>query len=177
MTDSTLPDPNAKDLLIGIAGAGLMGRGIAQVAVQGGCRVKLYDADPQAAIAAVAFIRQMFARAAEKGQIPAEVVDAIVARVQVVAAVADLAQQHALRCEVPFRLAKNFPDHGKSILAGSERHPGLMAVFARQAAHGGRIHVRRVGQDQVELSGNPFEKIRGNQSALEILPRHVQCVS
>jgi 3-hydroxybutyryl-CoA dehydrogenase len=91
MTDITLPDPNAKDLLIGIAGAGLMGRGIAQVAVQGGCRVKLYDASPEAGAAAVDFVRQMFTRAAEKGQIPAEVVEAIVARVQIVGAVADLA--------------------------------------------------------------------------------------
>jgi 3-hydroxybutyryl-CoA dehydrogenase len=91
MTDIALPDPNAKDLLIGIAGAGLMGRGIAQVAVQGGCRVKLFDAQPEAAGEAVDFIRQMFTRAAEKGQIPAEVVDAIVARIQIVATLADLA--------------------------------------------------------------------------------------
>jgi NAD(P)-dependent dehydrogenase (short-subunit alcohol dehydrogenase family) len=91
MTDITLPDPNAKDLLIGIAGAGLMGRGIAQVAVQGGCRVKLYDANTEAATTAVDFLRQMFMSAAEKGQIPAEVVEAIVARVQIVGAVADLA--------------------------------------------------------------------------------------
>ena len=84
-------DPNARDLLVGIVGAGQMGRGIAQVAVQGGCRVKLFDTDPEAGAAAIEFVRRMFARAAEKGQIPAEVVAAIVARVQVVASLAELA--------------------------------------------------------------------------------------
>ena len=91
MTDITLFDPNAKDLLVGIVGAGLTGQGIAQVAVQGGCRVKLYDIRPEETAAAVGHIRQMFARAAEKGQIPAEVVEAVVARVQIVTRLADLA--------------------------------------------------------------------------------------
>jgi len=77
---------------------------------------------------------------------------------------------------VLFHLGENFPDNGKAILAGSERHAGFMAILERQPAHGARIHVRRVAQDQVEFAGNPFEEIRGNQPALEILPRHVQCV-
>jgi 3-hydroxybutyryl-CoA dehydrogenase len=91
MTEISLFDPNAKDLLVGIAGAGLTGQGIAQIAVQGGCRVKLLDTRPEAAAAALDHVRQMFTRAAEKGQIPPEVVEAVVARIQIVAGVADLA--------------------------------------------------------------------------------------
>ena len=33
-------DPNAKDLLVGVVGAGQMGRGIGQVAAVGGCILK-----------------------------------------------------------------------------------------------------------------------------------------
>jgi 3-hydroxybutyryl-CoA dehydrogenase len=77
-------DPAQKDLLVGVIGAGLMGRGITQVAVQGGCRVKLYDARTGAANEALGFVGQMFARAAEKGQIPMEAVEAIVKRIEIV---------------------------------------------------------------------------------------------
>lgn len=91
MNDSALFDPNAKDLLVGIVGAGVMGRGIAQVAVQGGCRVKLVDSHPETATAAVEHVRQSFLLAAEKGQIPTDVVEAVVARIQIVAGLAELA--------------------------------------------------------------------------------------
>src|SRR3546814_5258271 len=41
-------DLDSKDFVLGVAGAGAMGRGIAQVAVAGGMRVRLYDAFPKA---------------------------------------------------------------------------------------------------------------------------------
>lgn len=91
MTEFALFDPNARDLLVGIAGAGRIGRGVAQLAVQGGCRVKLYDVRPEATAQAVEHLRAMFLLAAEKGQIPAEVVAAVVARAQIVAGLADFA--------------------------------------------------------------------------------------
>lgn len=54
------------ELKIGIIGAGSMGRGIAQVAAAGGCRVKLFDMDPEATDEAITFIEGMFKRAVEK---------------------------------------------------------------------------------------------------------------
>ena len=42
-------DITRTDLVLGIVGTGLMGRGIAQIAVQGGIRVVLHDARPGAA--------------------------------------------------------------------------------------------------------------------------------
>ncbi|MCD6042414.1 MAG: 3-hydroxyacyl-CoA dehydrogenase, partial [Burkholderiales bacterium] len=42
-------DPIRSDLVAGVAGAGTMGRGIAQVLAQCGARTLLYDAQPGAA--------------------------------------------------------------------------------------------------------------------------------
>jgi len=39
-------DPHREDLVIGVVGTGTMGRGIAQVAAQGGMRVIAYDENP-----------------------------------------------------------------------------------------------------------------------------------
>ncbi|MEL6373132.1 MAG: 3-hydroxyacyl-CoA dehydrogenase NAD-binding domain-containing protein [Pseudomonadota bacterium] len=61
-------DTTAEDLHVGVLGAGAMGRGIAQVALAGGCRVTLVDAQRETADEAQAFIAKMLTRAAEKGQ-------------------------------------------------------------------------------------------------------------
>src|SRR3546814_17698364 len=61
-------DLDSKDFVLGVAGAGAMGRGIAQVAVAGGMRVCLYDAFPNASAEAAKFIDTMLKRAAEKGR-------------------------------------------------------------------------------------------------------------
>jgi 3-hydroxybutyryl-CoA dehydrogenase len=55
--------------VIGIVGAGVMGRGIAQVAAEAGFRVLLADARPEAVREAITFCGQMLGRRAEKGQI------------------------------------------------------------------------------------------------------------
>ncbi len=44
----SLPD-HAESLTVGVVGVGLMGRGIAQIVVQAGFRVRLFDARPGAA--------------------------------------------------------------------------------------------------------------------------------
>jgi len=61
-------DANAKDLIVGVVGAGAMGRGIAQVAAAGGCRVILCDARAEAVAEALDFIGDMFDRAVAKGR-------------------------------------------------------------------------------------------------------------
>ena len=42
-------DANRPDLVVGMVGTGAMGRGIAQIAAAGGCRVILVDSRPGAA--------------------------------------------------------------------------------------------------------------------------------
>lgn len=55
--------------LAGVAGAGTMGRGIAQSAILGGVDVRLFDSNPQALQAAVAAIGQSLERSVAKGKI------------------------------------------------------------------------------------------------------------
>src|SRR3954466_11854388 len=57
------------DLVAAVAGAGTMGRGIAQVRAQCGVRTLLYDAQPGAAQRGLDSIAQACARLAEKGRI------------------------------------------------------------------------------------------------------------
>jgi 3-hydroxybutyryl-CoA dehydrogenase len=69
-------------ICVGIAGAGAMGAGIAQVAAMAGHEVRLYDARPEAAQAAVTAIRATLAQLAQKGKIPADAASAAGARLQ-----------------------------------------------------------------------------------------------
>lgn len=89
-------DVNRPDLLIGVIGAGAMGRGIAQVAAAGGIRVRLTDAKPGAAQDAVKFIDGMLRRAVEKGTLKSEDAQAAVGRIEIVGGPADLKPCHAV---------------------------------------------------------------------------------
>ncbi len=57
---------DAEPPVIGVVGAGTMGRGIAQIAASGGYRVLLHDSRDGAAIDARGFVARMLRRAAEK---------------------------------------------------------------------------------------------------------------
>ena len=65
-------DIQRPDLVLGIVGTGVMGRGIAQIAAQAGIRTVLYDTRSDAAPAARDYIAGTLAKLAEKGRIPAE---------------------------------------------------------------------------------------------------------
>jgi len=64
-------DASRADLVAGVAGAGTMGRGIAQVLAQCGARMLVYDAQPGAARKARESIGQALARVVEKGRLTA----------------------------------------------------------------------------------------------------------
>lgn len=82
-------DPWEENLIVGIIGAGAMGRGIAQVAATGGCRVKLYDTGDGASQEAVDFITQMLNRAVEKGRMDDTEATSAVARIQIIEAMTE----------------------------------------------------------------------------------------
>ena len=83
--------PDAPDYLIGVAGAGAMGQGIAQVSAAGGLRVVLLDANPGAAKAAIETIRGRFTRLVEKERMSAAEADAAGTRLAAIDAVSGLA--------------------------------------------------------------------------------------
>lgn len=76
--------------IVGIVGTGAMGRGIAQIAAQGGCQVLLLDAQSGAAEAARNAVLEQWQRLQAKGRISAEQLADYSARLQPVAQVADL---------------------------------------------------------------------------------------
>src|SRR3954470_3665484 len=87
-------DVSRSDLVAAVAGAGTMGRGIAQVLAQCGVRTLLYDAQAGAAQRGVDSIAQALAKLAEKGRLknPQE----ILARIEVVAGLQALAPCHVV---------------------------------------------------------------------------------
>ena len=76
---------------VGIAGAGAMGSGIAQVAATHGHEVVLFDADPAAVDRAFVSLRKTLGRSVEKQKLGAAESDAIQARIHSSAATADFA--------------------------------------------------------------------------------------
>lgn len=76
---------------LGIIGAGLMGRGIAQIAVQGGIPVMIYDSRPGGGEEARESIDAMLQKLAGKGKISAEDAQAAIGRLQVAGSLTDLA--------------------------------------------------------------------------------------
>ncbi|GAB3435856.1 3-hydroxyacyl-CoA dehydrogenase [Massilia solisilvae] len=77
--------------LLGIVGCGLMGRGIAQIAIQGGIPVILHDSRPGGAEEARTAIGATLQKLADKGKIGAQDVADACARLSVASALADLA--------------------------------------------------------------------------------------
>ena len=59
-------DASKEDLLIGVCGAGAMGRGIVQVAAAGGVNVRVFDINKEQLQDAVNFIDNMLGRAVQK---------------------------------------------------------------------------------------------------------------
>jgi 3-hydroxybutyryl-CoA dehydrogenase len=87
-------DVSRSDLAAGVAGAGTMGRGIAQVLAQCGVRTLLCDAQAGAAEKAKASIAQALARLAEKGRVTNP--QAIVDRIEVVSSLEAFAPCHVV---------------------------------------------------------------------------------
>ncbi|MGZ5092896.1 MAG: 3-hydroxyacyl-CoA dehydrogenase [Burkholderiales bacterium] len=89
-------DANRPDLTIGVIGTGAMGRGIVQVAAQGGMNVMMTDARPGAAQEARDFVAKMIGRAAEKGSMTADDAAAAVSRIKVVETLSDFKRCHVV---------------------------------------------------------------------------------
>ncbi|NMO17055.1 3-hydroxyacyl-CoA dehydrogenase [Pyxidicoccus fallax] len=87
---------HGSELILGIVGTGIMGRGIAQLAAQSGVTVRLFDARPQAAEEARVAVGATLDSLAAKGKLSAEDARAATARLQPVASEAALAGCHVV---------------------------------------------------------------------------------
>jgi 3-hydroxybutyryl-CoA dehydrogenase len=142
-------DTRRSDLTLGIVGAGLMGRGIAQIAAQAGVNVKLYDVRTESSRDAKKSIEKTLSRLAEKGKISAAEVDAASRRIQVVESLEALAPSHIVVeavlenldakrslfqsleaiVEEPCLLATNTSSLSVTAIAAACRLPGRVAGF------------------------------------------------
>ena len=118
-------DASREDLLIGVVGAGAMGRGIAQVAVTGGVGVRLFDVSAEQMADAAAFIENMLGRAAEKGRMTGDEVKAAMGRLRTVKDQKDLAP-----CEVVIEAATENLDLKKKIFGQLEEIVAEDAIIA-----------------------------------------------
>src|SRR3954468_9939559 len=140
-------DVSRSDLVAAVAGAGTMGRGIAQVLAQCGVRTLLYDAQPGAAKRGLESIAQALGKLAEKGRLknPQE----ITARIQCVASleafapcqvvieaiVEDLAATRALFSQLEAIvgegciLASNTSSLSVTAMAAACKRPGRVAGY------------------------------------------------
>lgn len=76
---------------VGVAGAGAMGRGIAQIAAQAGSTVLLYDTQPEAVQRAVADLASQWDKLQQKGRMDAAAVQACKDRLRPATSLQDLA--------------------------------------------------------------------------------------
>ena len=84
-------NPESPVRTLGIVGAGLMGRGIAQVAAVGGVTVRLHDARASAAAEAIAAIAPMLDKLVRKGRLTEAEAAAALDRLRPAASLAELA--------------------------------------------------------------------------------------
>jgi 3-hydroxybutyryl-CoA dehydrogenase len=91
-----LLDPNRSDLVAGVAGAGTMGRGIAQVLAQCGARTLVFDAQPGAARKAKDAISLALGKVVEKGRLSAAEVEKTLQRIEITDSLEGLAPCHVV---------------------------------------------------------------------------------
>ncbi|MCW9033983.1 MAG: 3-hydroxyacyl-CoA dehydrogenase [Rhodospirillales bacterium] len=75
-------DASKNGLVVGVIGAGAMGRGIAQIAAVGGAQVILHDANEAAVTEAQSFITKMVNRNAEKGKCTTQEAEQAITRLE-----------------------------------------------------------------------------------------------
>src|SRR5215213_2948744 len=89
-------DASRTDLVAGVAGAGTMGRGIAQVLAQCGVRTLVFDAQPGAAQKAKESVSQALGKLAEKGRLDAAGVHRTLACMEIADSIEAFGQCHVV---------------------------------------------------------------------------------
>lgn len=135
--------------VLGVVGTGLMGRGIAQIAAQGGIQVILHDSRENAALEAKDAIISIFESLAAKGKMTTDAVVESVARLSVASSLTDLAecsvvveaivekldakrelfQQLEMVVSDKCILATNTSSLSITAIASNCKHPGRVAGF------------------------------------------------
>jgi 3-hydroxybutyryl-CoA dehydrogenase len=113
-------DPHRADLTLGIVGAGVMGRGIAQVAAEAGVSVLLADARRGAVDEALAFCAEMISRKAAKGTLSGEAAAAARARLRATDAGPEAGYAAFAGCHAVVEAVAEHMEIKHAVLAGLE---------------------------------------------------------
>jgi 3-hydroxybutyryl-CoA dehydrogenase len=113
-------DASRPDLNLGIVGAGIMGRGIAQVAAEAGLDVRLADARRETADEAVAFAADMLRRKVARGKMPSADAEAAIGRLRAVDAGPEAGYGALAGCHVVVEAVVERMDVKHAVLAGLE---------------------------------------------------------
>jgi 3-hydroxybutyryl-CoA dehydrogenase len=120
-----LPQPGSGDLIVGLVGCGVMGRGIAQIAVLAGAQVRLFDAREGAADASRKELAGTFGKLVEKGKLDAGKAESAKQRLQACSALEDLAGCHVIVEAIVEDLAAK-----RSLFTSLEQIAGPDAILA-----------------------------------------------
>jgi len=123
-------DATRPDLTLGIVGAGIMGRGIAQVAAEAGIRVLLADARPGAVAEAVSFCSDMIRRRAAKGVLPTASAKAAIDRLQMTDARPDVGYHALASCHVVIEAVAERLDIKHEVIAALENVVSSECILA-----------------------------------------------
>jgi 3-hydroxybutyryl-CoA dehydrogenase len=96
MQNGMRPEPTSPQLVVGLVGCGIMGRGIAQIAVLSGAQVRLSDAREGAAKAAREELLATFGKLVDKGKLDAAAATAAGERLQACTGIEQLAGCHVV---------------------------------------------------------------------------------
>lgn len=140
-------DPHAKDLTVAVIGTGTMGRGIVQVAAQGGMHVIAYDEKPGAATVAKDYIAKILNGLVDKGRVTAADAKATLERIAIGHSLEDCAKAHVVieavieRLDVKQSLFQRLDQlcDPKIILASNTSSLPVTAIAAKC------VHPERVG--------------------------------
>src|SRR5262249_1987052 len=110
---------------IGVVGAGLMGRGIAQITAQAGFEVRLIDVKADAAAQAKRAVAEMLASLAAKGKITADAAEAAAGRILLPSAPGELA-----RCSIVIEAIVERLDAKQALFASLESIVGDACILA-----------------------------------------------
>ena len=113
-------DASNPDFTIGIIGAGVMGRGIAQVAAEAGIQVLLADARREVVEEAVAFGADMIRRKVQKQQLTAEKGKDAIARLRATGAGPEPGYAEFAACDLVIEAVAERMDVKHAVLAGVE---------------------------------------------------------